>query len=127
MTVVLLPCPFCGSPGEMHRGYPDGFFASCATGGWKCGISEMHTYRAETEEKAANAWNRRDGVQVPPAGDPAVIIAELGRRNAALAHALTKAVDLVDACNVLTQSTGKMRLAVKQAEVAFTEAMKGQA
>ena len=53
--IELKPCPFCGS--EMiligHDGHDNGIhYAHC----WDCGVS---TNNFDTEERAAEAWNRR--------------------------------------------------------------------
>lgn len=64
-AVALLPCPFCGSAGQMHKGSPNGFYVSCGTAGWDCGMAEMYTYRSNDEMSAAKAWNRRVPATTP--------------------------------------------------------------
>lgn len=49
---TLKPCPFCGSEPVMRRGGRYGFWALCQ----HCGAALR---MSDTEEDAANAWNRR--------------------------------------------------------------------
>lgn len=52
--IKLNTCPFCGSQAEMEHLGIDGFFVICSKS--SCGIM---TREYDTEEEAAEAWNRR--------------------------------------------------------------------
>ena len=52
--VVLLPCPFCGSQVEVEQhAFNKKYYAEC-----RCSV-ESCTDQFDTQEKVANAWNRR--------------------------------------------------------------------
>lgn len=78
MTVELKPCPFCGSPAEIHCDEWGGFIADCSD--LQCRGFESNS--GETlKEDAAKAWNARPSpwimtsVKLPPYGEPVLIIA----------------------------------------------------
>lgn len=60
---MLLPCPFCGSPGAFTDGNrrgmtPNHFTVSAACSNTSCGVRTPEHYA--TREAAAKAWNRRE-------------------------------------------------------------------
>lgn len=58
--IKLNTCPFCGSQAEMEHTETDGFFVICSKS--LCGIM---TRGYDTEEEAAEAWNRRVIDEIP--------------------------------------------------------------
>lgn len=54
----LKPCPFCGADGRMrYRSGTDDYIAECSND--MCPASFMIGWSYDTEEEAAEAWNRR--------------------------------------------------------------------
>lgn len=60
---LLLPCPFCGSPGAFtdgnRCGQSDHYTVSAACSNTSCGVRTPTHYR--NREDAAKGWNRRVG------------------------------------------------------------------
>lgn len=56
-NIELKPCPFCGGEAKIIDSIPVGVKAvECCN--WSCSIY-VRTWWLETEEEAAEAWNRR--------------------------------------------------------------------
>ena len=53
----LKPCPFCGSTGKMHEKGLNTWVVECSNN--QCMASYMIGWDYDTEEEAAEAWNRR--------------------------------------------------------------------
>lgn len=61
MTAVegerLLPCPFCGSPGQWHEGTVAGWIVACANTDFACNVRPATWWGSRAD--AVLHWNRR--------------------------------------------------------------------
>jgi hypothetical protein len=67
----LLPCPFCGSPGEV-LGHGACFIVTCSADETECDPSPS-TWGATTADEAAVAWNTRAEPKWRPIDAPEVL------------------------------------------------------
>jgi len=74
-TIQLKPCPFCGSKdiiftAEHHHGHGDMGYTSARYVCMSCiatkGQSDYGMTTSAVQERAANAWNMRDGIEAEP-------------------------------------------------------------